>query len=315
MPVLARMFLAFATFALVLTGPVGTQLNTVLAATSCLAPAESALLDRLNTDRAQAGADNLTVSPTLAAAARHQAQSMATYGYFPDDYSVQFEGPNHDQTITWQQNIANAGYPDNIHTVRAAIIGSGSNSAGEIARTVTTLPAYRDVVNDGRFLAVGIGFATSDTNQGYWVITLGSLVDGSLAPCPETPVPLAIAGSGRSSNSNASDAVIDGDLATSWQTTTEDIPGNAWVWIDLGSAQTIARIEWLFARGGAADEFAIDVSLDRHDWTEIASKSNGAVGEWRSLDWNGTARYVRFYFSNPNHDAELGYLAEIRVLG
>ena len=71
----------------------------------------------------------LVASPTLTAAARHHAESMATYNYFPADYSVRHEGENHDQTITWQENIANFGYPDNTHTTRSAIIGAGTDSA------------------------------------------------------------------------------------------------------------------------------------------------------------------------------------------
>ena len=35
--------------------------------------------------------------------------------------------------------------------------------------------------------------------------------------------------------------------------------------------------------------------------------------EWRSVQWHGQARYVRFSFSNPNRDPVIGYLAEVRV--
>ena len=69
----------------------------------------------------------------------------------------------------------------------------------------------------------------------------------------------------------------------------------------------------MFSKSGAADRFAIDVSLDRRTWTQVAVKTNGAVNEWRSLTWSGTARYVRFYFANPAGDPVLGYLSEVRV--
>ena len=281
----------------------------------CLNADEALLLDRINTYRVLNGLPALSASPTLTTAARHQAESMATFNYFPADYSVQHEGPGQDQTITWQQNIANAGYPDNTHTTRSAIIGAGSDSVAMIYRSLTGLPAYSDVLTDRRFKAVGIGFASNpESDEGsYWVMTFGSLRDAEISPCEGVTVPATIIAGGRSSNSTSSDLAFDGDFGTVWSTKKKANPQDAYVWFDLGSVQDIGAIEWMFSREGAADRFAIDVSLDRETWSQVATKSNGAVNEWRSLSWKGRARYVRFYFSNPNDDSVLGYLSEVRI--
>lgn len=283
----------------------------------CLSGDEALLLDRINSYRALNGLMGLSASPTLTSAARHHAFSMATFNYFPPDYSVRYEGTNHDQTITWQQNIANAGYPDNTHTRRSAIIGAGTVSAGTIYRSWTALPAYQEVMLDSRFQAIGIGVASNpDSDEGtYWALTFGSMRDGAIPQCSGVRLQIPIEGGGRTDNSTSSALAYDGDFSTAWTTTTRNDPQNAYVWFDLGSAQEISGIEWMIARAGVADNFAIDVSQDRKTWTQVAMKSNGAIDEWRSLAWSGTTRYIRFYFSNPNGDPVVGYLSEVRVFG
>ncbi|HQY31696.1 MAG TPA: discoidin domain-containing protein [Thermomicrobiales bacterium] len=281
----------------------------------CSSANEVLMLDRINTFRSLQGTGSVQLSPTLTLAARHQAESMARYDYFPTDYSVQFEGPNQDQTITWQQNIANAGYPDNTHTARAAIIGTGTPNVTAIAAQVFALPAYETVLLDARYLAIGIGFAASptDPNLAYWTITFGSLVDAVAKPCAGVPTAIPIARAEASTNSLAADLATDGDLHTVWHST-EKSPYSIWLGIDLGSVQSITRIEWLLTEPGGADEFTILVSTDGRAWSVVASKSNGAVDAWRSVEYVGRARYIQYTFGNPNKDAEIGYLAEVRVL-
>ena len=288
-----------------------------VAAAVCQSSNEWLLLDRINTWRDLNGLPALAASPTLTSAARHQAESMAQYGYFPDDYSVQFEGPDHNQIITWQQNIANAGYPDNTHTVRAAIIGTGVPSVSAIAKTLINLPAYRSVIADSRYRAIGVGFAieTSDPGTVVWTITLGSLLDNQAETCADVPALLPVASASASKGSMKGALAVDGSLETVWSTSGDTIPADATITLDLGSVLQLSRIEWLFSQGGAADSFLIQVSSDKSNWTDVAVKTNGAVGEWRAQEWTGLARYVRFTFVNPNSDPVLGYLAEIRVFG
>jgi len=286
------------------------------AATPCLTGVEWRLLDQVNTFRGLDGIGYLSVSPSLTSAARHQAESMARYSYFPSDYSLQFEGPNHDETITWQENIANAGYPDNTHTRRAAMIGSGSRSVEAIVETLTGLPAYRSVLEDAGFQAIGIGFAADPANpdEAYWTVTLGSLVDARLETCGDVAQPVSIASATSSANSESAELAIDGNLTTTWQTTGSDTSGGAWLQIDLGAVQSISRIEWMFAEPGKAGHFSIAVSADGSSWTSIASKGDGAVDQWRRLSWSGTARFVRFAFEEIAH-GPFPYLSEVRVFG
>lgn len=282
---------------------------------ACTSRTEWLLLDDINTFRGVNRMDGLTVSPTLTAAARHQAESMARYGYFPSDYSVQFEGPNHDQTITWQQNIANAGYPDNTHTKRAAMIGSGSHSVSAIVQTLTGLASYRAVLEDPRYLAIGIGFAADPANpdEAYWTVTLGSLIDARLATCDDVPATLPIASATASDPESSPSAAIDGDLGTAWTVGGDVAVDDAWITIDLGSVASISRIEWIFTEPGLADQFTIEVATTMGQTTVIASKTNGAVDQWRAVSWTGEARYIRFAFGNPDGDLALPALAEVRV--
>lgn len=313
-----RLFLA----ALVITqllalGPPQGALALQPAADRCLSADEVLLLDRVNTFRRINALPGLVASPTLTSAARHHAASMATHDYLPEDYSIRFEGEESDETITWQANIANAGYPDNTHTTRGAIIGAGTDSIPAIYGTLTERQAFRELLLDERFRAIGVGFgANSESERGhYWALTLGSLIDDAIAPCAGVPVEIPIVAGGRTGNSSESNAVFDGDLTTAWSTTGGDPPGAAYLWLDLGEVREISAIEWLFAQPGAADQFAIDVSNDRETWTQIARKGNGAVNEWRRITWEGEARYIRFFFANPNDDPVLGHLAEVRVFG
>lgn len=49
-------------------------------------------------------------------------------------------------------------------------------------------------------------------------------------------------------------------------------------------------------------------------WTTIATGSNASKSNtWVTLTTSADARYVRFLFTNPNGDAQLGYLSEVRI--
>jgi uncharacterized protein YkwD len=313
----ARALLVLPVVLILLVAPATSFSTSALQSTDarCLSQEEALLLDRINTFREMNGLSRLAASPTLSTAARHHAESMATHNYFPADYSVQFEGPNHDQTITWQQNIANAGYPDNTHTTRSEIIGAGTDSVALIQRSLTGIAAFEAILSDRRFQAVGIGFGTNpNSDEGtYWVITFGSLRDAVISPCEGVTVQAAIERGGRTDNSTGSELAYDGDFSTAWSTETDEPPRRARIWFDLGSIQQISAIEWMMSEPGGADEFTIEVSLDRETWSPIAKKSNGAVNEWRTASWQGRARYIRFDFRNPNGDPVLGYLAEVRI--
>ncbi|MGI8475250.1 MAG: discoidin domain-containing protein [Thermomicrobiales bacterium] len=132
-----------------------------------------------------------------------------------------------------------------------------------------------------------------------------------------TPPPAStryvIAGGGRTSSSTSSLLAYDNNTTTSWYTTTSGIPRAAYVYFDLGAVKSVSKVQWYFARTGPADSFRIQVSSDKSSWTTISTRSNGKGAAWESFAWKGQARYVRFYFDNPNKDTVLGYLGEVRI--
>ncbi len=136
-------------------------------------------------------------------------------------------------------------------------------------------------------------------------------------PSPASTLPPAeayqIAGSSRSGNSLYSTLVWDRNMSTVWQTNASSPPNSAWVYVDLGAAKPIGKVRWVFGVKGIADYWRIQVSNDKQSWTTLGVRRNKPVGEWQELVTDVTARYVRFYFTNPNRDPQIGGLAEVEV--
>jgi len=129
-----------------------------------------------------------------------------------------------------------------------------------------------------------------------------------------TGTPFRIVASGRTSNSSSSLAAYDRKPTTAWITTATTPPSYAYAYFDLGSTKSIGAIKWQFAETGYADAMQIQVSTNRSTWTTIATSGNAAAGSWQTLTQRTSARYVRFYFTNPNRDAKLGSLNEIEIV-
>lgn len=289
----------------------------------CVDAEEFALLELVNSYRQENGLQPLALSATLGAAAEHHSTSMATYNYFDGSHDLHFEGPNQDESTTWQQNIENHGYPDNTTTSRAEILAAGFESASETLAQWRNSPSHNQHVLSPKYQAIGIGRAyNADAEYGwYWTMTFGSLLDRPAEPCSNVatgsaPAPgteLTISRSGRNGSSTESAVAYDGDESTAWYTTKARTPVTGYVWFDLGEPRTISRIEFLFAQTGGADAVQIQVSDDREAWETVGELNSPSAGEWQSLEWAGSARYVRFWFTNPNGVPVLGYLAEVRV--
>jgi len=128
------------------------------------------------------------------------------------------------------------------------------------------------------------------------------------------PTPFPIFDSGRSENSLTSLTVYDGDLGTSWTTSTGLPEAEAYVYLDLGVVQPIGVVRWLFAAEGLAGGMRVQVSEDGDRWATLAEPGNAPVGLWQDLRVDVAGRYVRFIFSNPSMIAYLGGLAELEVL-
>ena len=76
----------------------------------------------------------------------------------------------------------------------------------------------------------------------------------------------------------------------------------------------IGRVRWKFSKLGFADRFVIQTAPDGIHWTTIGTGGNASkTNSWVTLTTSVQARYVRFLFTNPNGDAQLGYLSEVRI--
>jgi hypothetical protein len=121
--------------------------------------------------------------------------------------------------------------------------------------------------------------------------------------------------SARSSNSPAKSAplTLDGKLGTAWQTAMAVPPRTGWAAYDLGTTVKLGEIRWRFSQIGFADLYQVQTSSDGVHWSTIAKRSNAsAPNKWVTLKATVETRWVRFLFSNPNNDANIGYLSEVR---
>jgi hypothetical protein len=132
-------------------------------------------------------------------------------------------------------------------------------------------------------------------------------------PPPAQATPYPIAASDQTENSTTAQLVIDGDPTTYWVTTTDVPPTGAYVQLDLGTAQPIGTIRWLFAQPDMADGLSIRASEDGENWATLAEPANAEAGIWQELNASVAARYVRFAFNNPSHSLILGGLAEVEI--
>lgn len=115
-----------------------------------------------------------------------------------------------------------------------------------------------------------------------------------------------------SANANSPRLADDMGASTAWQTVRAN-PRAAYLIVDLGARRPIGTIRWLFKESGWADQMRIEVSSDGSTWQRIGSFGNGPALSWRGVSVGVTARFVRWWFSNPNGDAKLGAVAEVQV--
>jgi uncharacterized protein YkwD len=269
---------------------------------------ECAFLSIINSYRGKSGLAPLTISLTLGAAAEDHSLDMASNDYFDHTLS---------NGTSWSDNITKHGYPKG--TVRAENIAAGRAAASDVFDQWRNSAGHNANMLGSKFRAIGIGRSENadSTYTWYWTTTFGSTVDKPYT-CPggtssaSISATYTIAGSGRTSNSNSSVAAYDNDLDTSWQST-NDSPPVAYVYFDLGSSTKISKVNWYFSRNGSADSYQIQISSDKSTWTTVATRRSSSAGAWQSVSIGRNARYVRFYFKNPNRDATLGYLAEVKI--
>jgi len=136
--------------------------------------------------------------------------------------------------------------------------------------------------------------------------------DGTDPTPPPSTKRYIFTGSGRSANSTNSTLAWDNQTGTFWETTASSPPSSARIYFDLGESKYVSRVQWLFQRTGWADWCTVEWSNDRVKWEFLADASNPTAKVWYERLVNRKIRYVRFVFLNPDKDAKLGGLAEVR---
>jgi uncharacterized protein YkwD len=296
-------------------------------AENCLDAEEQAFLSQINAYRAQNGRPALQASAKLSNAATYHSADMADKNYFSHTLA---------DGTTWSQNMTNFGYTAN--TYRGENIAAGNSGASGTFTQWKNSSGHNANMLNSNYKVIGIGRAynANATYDWYWTTDFGGYVySGDVAPNCSTassspssspspspspsPAPTGgtaypIKSSTRTSGSNSSTYCYDNKSNTAWITNYSSTPKTyAYVYFDLGGTKSIKSIQWMFAQTGYADSFNIQVSTNRSTWTTLATKGNATAGQWQSLSTNTSARYVRFYFTNPNKDKQLGSLAEVKI--
>jgi len=167
-------------------------------------------------------------------------------------------------------------------------------------------------------LAAAPGFRPRDAVSGPSVGALRSNLDTTVQPAvaaEQRGDRYRVQASARSSNSpvRSSRLPLDGRADTAWRTSMSVAPGNGWTSYDLGEPVPLGEIRWKFSEIGYADAFRVQVSDDARTWTTVATRTNAPEADaWQRTEVEVTARFVRFFFYNPNQDPDLGFLSEVR---
>jgi len=280
----------------------------------CATSEELAFLKLINDYRKSKGLGALVLTQSLGAASEHHSKSMAENNYF--SHTLIPEG------ISWSQNMANHGY--NYNTWKAENIAAGNSDPLATFNQWKDSAGHNANMLGANFNAIGIGhyYKAGAPYQGhYWTTDFGGYVDAAAKTCPDgtdggflsSDGSFKVARTGHTSNSRQGGHCLDGRQDTSWYTTVTTPPSYAYVWFDFGAARTFDTVKWKFNRTNYADYFEIQVSNDRTSWTKIGQGTNAPSNTWQTLNKKATGRYVRFLFRNPNRDAKLGYLSEVRI--
>ena len=125
-------------------------------------------------------------------------------------------------------------------------------------------------------------------------------------PDPDNATQLTIVQSGRQKDTPNSTALYDGDLETAWLPQGVEKP---WVWVDLGSLETVRNVRWLADGSG---EIEIAVSADRKQWSVLETQP--ISGDWQEISLREDAQFVRLTLLPGDDESSIG-LAEVEVFG
>jgi RHS repeat-associated protein len=104
---------------------------------------------------------------------------------------------------------------------------------------------------------------------------------------------------------------VDGDLTTRWGSAFSD---PQWIYVDLGSSQSIGRVKITWTNIANASNYQIQVSNDASTWTDIKVVTANSAYVNDNTGLTGTGRYVRVYGTTRNFT--FGYsITELEVYG
>jgi hypothetical protein len=141
-------------------------------------------------------------------------------------------------------------------------------------------------------------------------------------PTPVTPTPAPKATASVLTIANSTSSVVlsnprlayDGDLGTSWYTTST-WNRTASVVFDLGSQSSISGIKWELQQVNPNVALTISASKDNTSWVSVAAPTGYTAGNWQTTPVAVSGRYVRFTFSTNQLGTRLGYLSEVQIQG
>jgi uncharacterized protein YkwD len=119
------------------------------------------VVTRVNTERAAAGCQPLTVDPRLVRAAQKHSDDMAARGYFGHD--------SQDGRSPWDR-IAAEGYP----TPRAENIAKGQPDPQAVMTSWIASPGHHANIVDCGSTAIGVGLAQDASGARVWTQDFGA---------------------------------------------------------------------------------------------------------------------------------------------
>jgi uncharacterized protein YkwD len=143
----------------------------------------SQVMSLINQHRAGIGEGQLVTSPTLSASAVWKARHMAAFGYFSHDDP----GPPTTSTParTAADRVATCGYSASW----GENIAEGFQDAQSAVNAWLGSAGHKANIENGSYVATGVGVATGSNGAIYWVQDFGVVADGGSPPPATTTTP------------------------------------------------------------------------------------------------------------------------------
>lgn len=145
------------------------------------------------------------------------------------------------------------------------------------------------------------------------VPTATSIVDLTGSPVPLDDS-LPIDELRRTANSTSATALVDGDVTTTWESTSAEA-NKISVIADLGTTSSVGAVEWLPGPNGITGELSVEVQAEDGSWDVIGQPplNPAADLDWQTLPVNRQTGAIRIVISNSGAAQIIGGIAELRV--